>query len=121
GLTAANALRMAGLSVAVLEANDRVGDESSELPHLLAERLGQDVLLNHRVQSMHWSQVPSVTATAQEVTVHARFAIMADDGADAIEFEPSLSRSAAGTPIHFASSDDTARTAAAAIVETIRS
>lgn len=121
GLTAAHELRMSGLSVAVLEARDRVGDASDELPHVLAERLGEDVLLSHPVQSLHWSEAPSVAATSGGLTVRARFAIMSHDSADAVIFEPALSRSTQGTPIHYANSDDMARTAAFTIVRTIRS
>lgn len=121
GLTAANALRTAGLSVAVLEAGDRIGDESGELPYLLAERLGEDVLLSHPVQSVRWSQTPSIIATAGGLTVRARFAIMSHDSADAIEFVPALSGSAEVVPVHFASNDEMARNAASTIARTIRS
>lgn len=121
GLTAANALRMSGLSVAVLEAGDRVGEEADELPHLLAERLGEDVLLGQPVQQLDWSWAPSVTATSAALIVRARFAILSYDCADTITLTPALSRSTQGAPIHFATSTDMARTAASTIVETIRS
>ena len=121
GLTAANALRMSGLSVAVLEAGDRIGDESDEQVHLLAERLGEDVLLSHPVQSVHWSVAPRVAAISGGLTVRARFAILAQGSADSIAFVPLLPHVGQGSPVHFATSDDMARSAASTIVETIRS
>lgn len=139
GLTAANDLRMAGLSVAVLDAHDRISEALDERAHLLAERLGEDVLLGRPVHALNWSTTPSVIAAAEGLTVHARFGILAHQpasGPAAITVEPAVTafpasappdldrvpgRTSSTAPIHFAPSDDLARMAASAIIETIRS
>lgn len=122
GLTAAHELRMAGLSVAVFEAHDRIGDEHDALPQLLAERLGEDVLLSRAVHTVQWSPRPSVVAISDATTVHARFAIFAHRGMSALAIVPGLDPSATeDIPIHFATDDDAARTIALSIVATARS
>lgn len=121
GLAAANALRMAGLSVMVLEAADRVDDAAGDLPQLLAERLGEDVRLGHPVHRIRWSPAPSITASAPDITVRARFAILTESGSDDVAFEPSHPRSASHAPIHVVESDDAALAAATTIVAIIRS
>lgn len=122
GLTAANELRMAGLSVAVLEARDRIGDGPEGVPQLLAERLGEDVLLNRPVRTVQWSARPSVTAISDDVTVRARFAIFAHQSTEAIAVVPTQnSTGAEASPIHFATDDSAARAVASTIVATTRS
>src|SRR5690606_26031130 len=113
GLTAANDLRMAGLSVVVLEARDRVGGEFEDERLVLAERLSEDVLFGRPVLALRWSPTPSVTAVAGDLTVRARFAIVAH-GAQ-IDVEPAVPQHPNTAPIHVAPSDDLARTVASTI------
>ncbi|MGM1018083.1 MAG: flavin monoamine oxidase family protein [Actinomycetota bacterium] len=54
----------------------RVVGGLQQVPVLLAERLGEDVLLNQPVRSLEWSDA-GVTATTDDLTVRARFAILA--------------------------------------------
>lgn len=54
----------------------RVVGGLQQVPELLAERLGDDVLLNQPVRSLEWS-AGGVTATTDDLTVSARFAILA--------------------------------------------
>ena len=54
----------------------RVVGGLQKVPLLLAERLGDDVLLNQPVRSLEWS-ADGVTATTDDTTVRARFAILA--------------------------------------------
>lgn len=140
GLAAADDLRRAGLSVAVLEARGHVGDpaaapaasdgapdelrrtiralaldsvldddtddEPAQVPLLLAERLGADVLLNHPVDAVTWNE-QGVVADSDGLTVRARFAIVPDHtavaagGADAVAASADVIRiltGGAGTP-----------------------
>lgn len=139
GLAAADDLRRAGLSVAVLEARGHVGDpaaapaasdgapdelrrtiralaldsvldddtddEPAQVPLLLAERLGADVLLNHPVDAVTWNE-QGVVADSDGLTVRARFAIVPDHtavagGADAVAASADVIRiltGAAGAP-----------------------
>jgi len=54
----------------------RVVGGLQQLPLLLAERLGDDVFLGNPVRTLEWSG-SSVTAVADDLAVHARFAILA--------------------------------------------
>ncbi|GAB3595102.1 flavin monoamine oxidase family protein [Microbacterium tumbae] len=54
----------------------RVVGGLQQVPLLLAERLGDDVLLNQPVRSLEWSEA-GVVAETQEHTVRARFAVLA--------------------------------------------
>ena len=61
----------------------RVVGGLQQVPQLLAERLGDDVLLNQPVRSLEWSDPSTgagtqfVVATTDELTVKARYAILA--------------------------------------------
>lgn len=54
----------------------RVVGGLQQVPILLAERLGEDVLLNEPVRTLEWSD-GGVVAIAESITVRARFAIVA--------------------------------------------
>lgn len=54
----------------------RVVGGLQQVPLLLAERLGDDVILNQPVRSLEWGD-GGVTATTENYTVKARFAILA--------------------------------------------
>jgi putrescine oxidase len=54
----------------------RVVGGLQRVPILLAERLGDDVLLNQPVRTLEWGAT-GVTATTDELTVSARYAILA--------------------------------------------
>ncbi|CDK00555.1 Putrescine oxidase [Microbacterium sp. C448] len=54
----------------------RVVGGLQQVPILLAERLGEDVLLNQPVRTLEWGET-AVTAIADTTTVRARFAIIA--------------------------------------------
>ncbi|MDO8382937.1 MAG: NAD(P)/FAD-dependent oxidoreductase [Microbacterium sp.] len=54
----------------------RVVGGLQQVPILLAERLGEDVLLNQPVRTLEWGET-GVTAIADTTTVRARFAIIA--------------------------------------------
>lgn len=54
----------------------RVVGGLQQVPILLAERLGEDVLLNEPVRTLEWGE-GGVTAIAETTTVRARFAIIA--------------------------------------------
>jgi putrescine oxidase len=54
----------------------RVVGGLQQVPILLAERLGDDVLLNEPVRTLEWGE-SGVTAIAESTTVRARFAIIA--------------------------------------------
>lgn len=73
--------------------DQRVVGGLQKVPLLLAERLGDDVLLNQPVRSLEWSD-DGVTATTDELTVRARFAILAHAPVlySRIAFEPPLPR-----------------------------
>lgn len=116
GLTAANELRMAGLSVAVVEAGERIGDDPGEL-QLLVERLGEDVMFGHTVHSVQWAVPPRVTAICAGLTVHTRFAILAHDSAAAVVV-PSLPPARVSSPVHLATDEEMARAVASTIVHT---
>lgn len=71
----------------------RVVGGLQQVPELLAERLGDDVLLNQPVRTLRWGD-DGVTAVADGVTVRARFAILALAPVlySRISFEPPLPR-----------------------------
>jgi putrescine oxidase len=71
----------------------RVVGGLQQVPVLLAERLGDDVLLGHPVRRLEWGE-GGVTAHADGVTVHARYAILALAPVlyPRISFEPALPR-----------------------------
>lgn len=54
----------------------RVVGGLQQVPLMLAERLGEDVILNQPVRSLEWGD-GGVTATTENYTVKARFAILA--------------------------------------------
>ncbi|MBN9157866.1 NAD(P)/FAD-dependent oxidoreductase [Microbacterium sp.] len=64
-----------------------------QVPLLLAERLGDDVLLNQPVRSLEWDE-SGVTATTDSLTVRARHAVLALAPVlyDRISFVPPLPR-----------------------------
>ncbi|GAA3214627.1 NAD(P)/FAD-dependent oxidoreductase [Microbacterium terregens] len=55
----------------------RVVGGLQQVPLLLAERLGDDVFLGRPVRTLEWGDGTGVTAIADDVTVRARFAILA--------------------------------------------
>ncbi len=72
----------------------RVVGGLQQVPILLAERLGDDVLLGHAVRTLEWSE-DGVTAHADgDLYVHARYAILAHAPVlyDRISFVPALPR-----------------------------
>ncbi|HWS50878.1 MAG TPA: NAD(P)/FAD-dependent oxidoreductase [Microbacterium sp.] len=71
----------------------RVVGGLQQVPQLLAERLGDDVLLNQPVRSLEWSDT-GVTATTDDLTVSARYAILAHAPVlySRISFVPALPR-----------------------------
>ncbi|WP_091740978.1 flavin monoamine oxidase family protein [Microbacterium azadirachtae] len=77
----------------------RVVGGLQQVPLLLAERLGDDVLLNQPVRTLEWDDPSTgsgagVTATTDSLTVRARYAILAHAPVlyDRISFVPSLPR-----------------------------
>jgi putrescine oxidase len=80
----------------------RVVGGLQQVPLLLAERLGDDVFLGKPVRALEWgerdsassAERPGVTATAEDLTVHARFAILAlaPNLYSRISFVPALPR-----------------------------
>ena len=75
-LMAASAGSYSNLVDADFILDKRVVGGLQKVPLLLAERLGDDVLLNQPVRSLEWS-ADGVTATTDDTTVRARFAILA--------------------------------------------
>ncbi len=73
--------------------DQRVVGGLQQVPLLLAERLGSDVLLEQPVHTLRWS-ADGVTAITDEVSVRARFAVLAHAPVlyPWIEFEPALPR-----------------------------
>lgn len=71
----------------------RVVGGLQQVPLLLAERLGDDVLLNQPVRTLEWGE-NGVTATTDSLTVSARYAILAHAPVlyDRISFVPALPR-----------------------------
>ncbi len=71
----------------------RVVGGLQQVPQLLAERLGDDVLLNQPVRSLSWSS-DGVTATTDDLTASARYAILAHAPVlyNRISFVPALPR-----------------------------
>jgi putrescine oxidase len=72
----------------------RVVGGLQQVPLLLAERLGEDVILNQPVRTLRWGDTDGVVAIADDVTVRARFAILALAPVlyPRISFEPPLPR-----------------------------
>ncbi|MCS3842803.1 putrescine oxidase [Microbacterium sp. AK031] len=75
-LMAASAGSFSNLVDADFILDERIIGGLQQVPLLLAERLGDDVLLNQPVRTLKWGDA-GVTATTDEVTVRARFAILA--------------------------------------------
>jgi putrescine oxidase len=76
-LMAASAGSYSNLVDADFILDKRVVGGLQQVPLLLAERLGDDVLLGQAVRFLEWSEHDGVTAIADGVTVHARSAILA--------------------------------------------
>ncbi len=75
-LMAASAGSFTNLVDADFILDERVVGGLQQVPLLLAERLGDDVMLNQPVRTLEWGDA-GVTATTDELTVTARFAILA--------------------------------------------
>ena len=75
-LRAASAGSDANLVDADFILDKRVVGGLQQVPLRLAERLGEDVLLNQPVRSLEWSD-DGVVATTDDLTVRARYAILA--------------------------------------------
>jgi len=75
-LMAASAGSFSNLVDADFILDERVVGGLQQVPLLLAERLGDDVLLNQPVRSLEWGDA-GVTAETDDLTVRARFAILA--------------------------------------------
>lgn len=75
-LMAASAGSYSNLVDADFILDKRVVGGLQQVPLRLAERLGDDVLLNQPVRSLEWSD-DGVVATTDELTVRARYAILA--------------------------------------------
>lgn len=75
-LMAASAGSYSNLVDADFILDERVVGGLQQVPLLLAERLGDDVLLNQPVRTLEWGE-SGVTAITDELTVHARHAILA--------------------------------------------
>lgn len=75
-LMAASAGSFSNLVDADFILDERVVGGLQQVPLLLADRLGEDVLLNQPVRTLEWGD-SGVTATTDELTVKARFAILA--------------------------------------------
>jgi putrescine oxidase len=74
--------------------DERVVGGLQQVPLLLAERLGDDVLLDQPVNEVHWNDDGVTIVTDAGLTVHARAAILAHAPIlyPWIEFEPPLPR-----------------------------
>ncbi|MBN8206669.1 FAD-dependent oxidoreductase [Microbacterium esteraromaticum] len=92
-LMAASAGSYSNLVDADFILDKRVVGGLQQVPLLLAERLAEDVLLNQPVRSLEWGDA-GVTATTDDTTVRARFAILAHAPVlyDRISFVPALPR-----------------------------
>ncbi|GAB3632553.1 NAD(P)/FAD-dependent oxidoreductase [Microbacterium shaanxiense] len=75
-LMAASAGSFSNLVDADFILDERVVGGLQQVPLLLAEHLGDDVLLNQPVRSLEWGDA-GVTAETDDLTVRARFAILA--------------------------------------------
>ncbi len=75
-LMAASAGSFSNLVDADFILDERVIGGLQQVPLLLAERLGGDVLLSQPVRTLEWGDA-GVTATTDDLTVRARFAILA--------------------------------------------
>ncbi|KHK98950.1 Putrescine oxidase [Microbacterium mangrovi] len=73
---AASAGGFGNLAVAGARSARRVAGGMQQVPLLLAERLGEDVLLEQPVHELRWD-ADGVSAVAESVTVHARWAVLA--------------------------------------------
>ena len=76
-LMAASAGSYSNLVDADFILDKRVVGGLQQVPLLLAERLGEDVLLGCPVRELGWAEAGGVTAVTDDVTVRARFAILA--------------------------------------------
>ncbi|MCK6067322.1 MULTISPECIES: flavin monoamine oxidase family protein [Microbacterium] len=76
-LMAASAGSYSNLVDADFILDKRVVGGLQQVPLLLAERLGEDVLLGRPVRELAWAEAGGVTAVTDDVTVRARFAILA--------------------------------------------
>ncbi|KAA9151113.1 FAD-dependent oxidoreductase [Microbacterium lushaniae] len=76
-LMAASAGSYSNLVDADFILDKRVVGGLQQVPLLLAERLGDDVLLGQAVRRLAWEEDGGVTAVTDDVTVRARFAILA--------------------------------------------
>ncbi|MCA1307633.1 FAD-dependent oxidoreductase [Microbacterium esteraromaticum] len=92
-LMAASAGSYSNLVDADFILDKRVVGGLQQVPLLLAERLAEDVLLNQPVRTLEWGDA-GVTATTDDTTVRARFAILAHAPVlyDRISFVPALPR-----------------------------
>lgn len=98
-LMAASAGSYSNLVDADFILDKRVVGGLQQVPERLAERLGDDVLLNQPVRRLEWAGgadgvAPSVVATTDDLTVRARYAILAHAPVlyDRITFVPPLPR-----------------------------
>jgi putrescine oxidase len=92
-LMAASAGSYSNLVDADFILDQRVVGGLQQVPERLAERLGDDVLLNQPVRSLEWG-ADGVKATTDELSVSARYAILAHAPVlyDRISFVPPLPR-----------------------------
>src|SRR5690606_34677368 len=92
-LMAASAGSYSNLVDADFILDKRVVGGLQQVPLRLAERLGDDVLLNQPVRTLEWGD-GGVTATTDELTVTARFAVLAHAPVlyNRISFVPALPR-----------------------------
>lgn len=92
-LMAASAGSYSNLVDADFILDKRVVGGLQQVPLLLAERLGEDVMLGQPVRSLEWSDA-GVAAVTDQTTVRARFAILAHAPVlyDRISFVPPLPR-----------------------------
>lgn len=74
--------------------DERVVGGLQQVPLLLAERLGDDVMLGQPVTEVHWTDEGVTVVTDAGLTVHARYAILAHAPIlyPWIEFDPPLPR-----------------------------
>ncbi len=93
-LMAASAGSFSNLVDADFILDKRVVGGLQQVPIRLAERLGEDVHLNQPVRTLAWHEGGGVTATTDELTVSARFAVLAFAPVlyNRISFVPALPR-----------------------------
>jgi putrescine oxidase len=93
-LMAASAGSYSNLVDADFILDKRVVGGLQQVPILLAERLGDDVLLGHAVRTLEWSEDGVVAHADGDLRVNARFAILAHAPVlyDRISFVPALPR-----------------------------